>query len=447
MTLSLFLGAETVWAQEICSDLFKGSCDQEILDDGTGLVAIQTQEHEESVKGGELLIGKKDEIHKFFQQNKKLVRAQALAKLNLRCKVNNPIVNADSEECDSEIESKLVDLVSSRFKTGTSGRYQVRELSFMEDSGYLALMNKLSFGNKINVNVAEQEKKVERLFGQVKKALLDKLQKSNLETDKKQAIMDRLQRVQNKGSDCFSEVDDVSYSFLPKAFYNPGTNDFYLCRNLLNSVNSEFALTTVIAHEISHSIDPIVLRIDDPQKFGSCNTEDIEKAEAESQYANLTQCLRSSESVHATSKYVLEAKAVGRSSPYPAVLCDQNDQIGETTADWFASEVLVDVVKQNYPKLSSKQWQNGFRNTFRAKCDQQHLDEHAVEFEPHAKLQDRYNSILLANKSVREKMGCTKAYNKVQCSLDRLNTSQGTASGSTNVGSGLNSKSSAAGQR
>lgn len=429
----LFLGHPSQ-SQEICRNLHSSSCGHGIIDDGTGVAA--TRPPTGLSEADPLSAETQAEVRRFFSENRTIFRSQAFAKMNLDCE-NSPNFSTQSNICDSEIEAKLFNLVQRRRASGTAGRYEMTELVFMEESGFLGLINEVDFGGRLQVNVAEQEEKVTRLFGQVKEALIRKIESTNLSSEHKRIITSRLRQVNNLGSDCGATFGMNDY-YLPKAFYNQQTNNFLLCRNLLNQTNSEFALTTVIAHEMSHAIDPCILRYSNPEIFGEFVTNDFYRSETEFPYSNLTSCLRSSSSIRAVNLEVSQAPP--NSGPVRTSFC-HNDQIGEASSDWFASEVLVDVISQNYPNLTQDQWRNGMRNTFRLKCDQSQVD-HVDGFEPHAPVEARFNAIILANQSVRKKIGCTKvSYNKVQCSID---TPKGAASTSGPVSTG-NSNSSTGG--
>lgn len=437
LSLAVLFFGFSIQAQEICRDLHASSCEHGILDDGTGVAAVRppTGLSESDPLNAET----QAQVRRYFSDNRNLLRVQATANLNLQCESSTNFgVRADA--CDAEIQAKLFDLVQRRKATGTSGRYELPELVFMEESGFLGLINEVDFGGRLQVNVAEQEEKVTRLFGQVRDALIRKVESTNLSTEHKRIITSRLRQVNNLGSDCGAHFGMDDYH-LPKAFYNPQTNNFLLCRNLLNQTNSEFALTTVIAHEMSHAIDPCVLRFSTPDTFGNFITTDFYKSESEFPYSNLTSCLRSANSIGAVN---LEAsQAAPNSGPVHTSFC-HNDQIGEATSDWFASEVLVDVIKQNHPNLTRDQWRNGMRNTFRLKCDQSQVD-HVDGFEPHAPVEARFNAIILANSSVRERIGCARVpYNKVQCSIDTPRGSGNSGAPSTS-GSGTGSSSQGAG--
>ncbi len=431
----LFLG-QVSESQEICRNLHASSCDHGILDDGTGVAATRPPTGLSDTDPLNAIT--QAQVRRFFSENRTAFRSQSVAKMNLECELL-PNFSTQTQICDSEIETKLFNLVQRRRASGTAGRYELTELVFMEESGFLGLINEVDFGGRLQVNVAEQEEKVTRLFGQVKEALIRKIESTNLSSEHKRIITSRLRQVNNLGSDCGATFGMKDY-FLPKAFYDPQTNNFLLCRNLLNQTNSEFALTTVIAHEMSHAIDPCVLRFSNPETFGEFVTNDFYRSEVDFPYSNLTSCLRSPSSIRAVNLEV--SQAAPNSGPVRTSFC-HNDQIGEASSDWFASEVLVDVIRQNYPNLTQDQWRNGMRNTFRLKCDQSQVD-HVDGFEPHAPVEARFNAIILANQSVRERIGCANVnYNKVQCSIDAPRGAVSTNGPSTiersNSGSGSSS--------
>ena len=416
-------------AQKICSNVYESACKPGILADGTGVVAtlLPERRNETDPLNSQTLSA----LRKYFSDHRQSLRKQAIEQFNLECEANSTIVSANSNICDTEIEAKLVSLVQKRRASGTAGRYELPDLVFMEESGFLGLMNQVDFNGELQVDVSEQEQKVTRLFNQVKTAIIGKINSSNLSANDKRNMVDRINRVENRGSDCGATFG-VGDNFLPKAYYTPIGNEFFLCRNLLSRANSEFALTTVIAHEISHSIDPCILRYSNMETYGSPYVQNFYEAEANFPLANLTSCLRSSKSIKAINRNVVRAGA--NSGPVAVDYCDYSDQIGESTSDWFASEVLVEVIQQNYPNLTREQWRNGIRNTYRAKCDQAHVAQNE-DFDPHPPVEQRYNAIVLANSAVREKMGCAGVpYDKVQCSLNEARgTAPATRSNRTNL--------------
>jgi hypothetical protein len=439
LVLGVFLTSTEVFGQQICRNVYESACTPGIISDGTGVVA--TRPPEQRSANDPLTPETLSSLRNYFSSNRQVLRRQAVQQFDLQCEANLSTVSEDSDICDAEIEAKLVNLVQRRRASGTAGRYVLPELVFMEESGFLGLMNQVDFNGQLQVDVAEQEQKVSRLFKQVKTALVNKIRSSNLSAEDQRIIIDRLNRVENRGSDCGATFG-VNDDYLPKAYYTPVGNEFYLCRNLLSRANSEFALITVIAHEISHSIDPCMLRLSNMQTYGSPYVPNFHEAEARFPYANLTSCLRSRNSINAINRAVSVAPA--NSGPIAVDYCDHSDQIGESTSDWFASEVLVEVMEQNYPNLTQEQWRNGIRNTYRAKCDQGHVG-HNHDFDPHPPVEKRFNAIVLANSAVREKMGCSGVqHNKVQCSLNEPRgvssstgpTRRGSGSGSGGSGSG-----------
>lgn len=398
-------------APDICSDLFSSSCVPGVIDDSTGstVMAPRSINIQESANQNQI-------IENFLKTDLELARKQAGETLDLACNNGTKADLAASDVCDQEIRTKITELVNRRRLTGADGRYSGKELKFMEEFGFLKLLNQVQFGNYgAAVDIRAQEAKAAKLFPQIKEELLKKIRNSPLNPEKKAAVITQLNRAKNGGTDCGQELGHLSSDYLPKAFFNPADGRFFLCRNLLNQVNSEFALVTIIAHELAHSMDSCSLRILRPDIFGPHQVSDLKKGDAESPFSELINCLRSSRSVQAKNRNLiaLEQKKVSENQT-TFNYCDGSDQIDEATADWFASEIITDIISKSHPQLTQNQWRDGFRNTFRAKCDQK---QEAAEFEEHPALRNRFNANVLANSAVRKKMGCGPYHPKVQCSF------------------------------
>lgn len=376
------------------------------------------------------------QVDSFFNENRNTIRREAITTLNLNCEAGLDTTNPENfAGCDTEIKTRLNELIGRRQKEGGTGLYDAEELQLMESTGFLGLINSVQFGTQATVNIAEQEEKTAKLFPQIRQALLEKIESTQIEPRKKQLIKDRLMRVNFGGTDCARTFQGLAKDYLPKAFFEPGSGNFFMCRNLLNTVNSEFALVTIIAHELAHSIDSCNLRYSMPEEFGPTSTTNFQQSEQNFVYSNLTNCLRSSLSVGAKIQYI---SSTGEMQTPEIDYCDDTDQLRESLPDWFASEVITGIIERNHPNLTQEQWRNGMRNTFRAKCDQSHVDHHDG-FDPHPEVRDRYNSNILANRQIRDRMGCGSVpYNKVQCSVDRL-PAELTSSGTRNQQGGSSS--------
>ncbi|MGZ3691518.1 MAG: M48 family metalloprotease [Pseudobdellovibrio sp.] len=409
----------------ICSDLYTGSCDPGVMDDGTGVTLLA----DNSVKPSPQVIA--TQVQNFFNANKSLLRRQAYDILKLSCKAGvNPQDVENSNACDAEISQRLLQLVSAREEKGSNGVYVAEELSFMESTGFLNLINTVQFGAQMTTDIESEEAKAARLFPQVKEALIQKIESTNIDPSKKRLLEDRLRRVEFAGSNCGDTFEGLAPNYLPKAFFDGG-NKFYMCRNLLNTMTSEFSLVAVMAHEIAHSIGPCNLRTSDSQNFGSPVAKNLQEADRQFVFGDLVRCLRSSSSVHAVNLKALQ----NDQAPHAAIdyCSDYDDQIEESASDWFASEVLTDIMSKNHPELTRDQWRTGMRNTFRVKCDQTDIE---VAFDTHPAVRDRFNAMILPNAKIREKMGCSSVPSpKVQCSMQGAVT-PGSSSGS-GTGSGV----------
>lgn len=419
-----FLMSINGFADEICTDLYEKSCDVGVIQDGTGVTIVSDSHNLQS--HDHLQVDKTIDEH--FKRNKNAFKASAALILQIICP------NSESSTCDKKIISKISELISKRLKTGGVAKYSESELIFMEEIEFIALLNEIQFGKTYQYNIEEQEDKVDQLFPQIKQAMIKKIESSSLEVEKKLFIVDQLKAITTWSSNCGTYYKNNDLDIVAKGALDAYDKVFFLCKSYLSQNSSVFALTTIIAHELAHGIGPCLLKSGASNLFGQKESVNFTRIEKSFAYSNLTQCLRSEDSVQAKNKYISEQ---GLDEKITINYCNHSDQIEEAVADWFASEVIVEVINKNYPDLTQSQWRNGFRNTFRAKCDQKKLDMHKG-FDPHPSLIDRYNSILLANFSVRKKMGCENIeYEKKQCSLNdsssNLNTKQNTSSTNENL--------------
>ncbi len=102
-------------------------------------------------------------------------------------------------------------------------------------------------------------KRVERVFTQAQADLLEEVKNLPLTPVEREMMTNRITTVQlslpypdpnllGSSADCSSTAQN--------AFYSPNYHKFTMCAGFFNSFKSDSALYAVIAHEISHSIDP-----------------------------------------------------------------------------------------------------------------------------------------------------------------------------------------------
>jgi hypothetical protein len=102
----------------------------------------------------------------------------------------------------------------------------------------------------------------------------------------------------------------------------------------------------------------------------------------------------------------LEQEGEGGPPPPENAFCEQ-DQIGESVADWISGEILPAYIKKHYPKLSREQRQTGFANVFRGMCaGEEMFPGERPRFDVHPDSFRRANFLLLAQPQVRRQMGC-----------------------------------------
>jgi hypothetical protein len=129
----------------------------------------------------------------------------------------------------------------------------------------LALYRKESFnlkGQILEAKYAEHPnwRRIEGLFDQVKKDLVAEIQGLEIDDQQKQAMLKRIDSVKLSlpyPSPDQMDASDSCASTEVNAFYSAQVNSFSVCAGMFNSFQSESALYFVMAHEISHSVDPL----------------------------------------------------------------------------------------------------------------------------------------------------------------------------------------------
>lgn len=251
----------------------------------------------------------------------------------------------------------------------------------------------------------ELKKKIEtQLFPDAKKILIKKIQDMTIENKTKELMIEKIRSIKYGGVNC---SDDISLSIdgdlIPNAQYVTKKNAFSICDGLLLRGQSDFHLMFVIAHELSHSIDPC--GIQDSYNESIQNFSDEIKM-AEKQYAlpNLIKCLRDSDSIEASRKEkklwdLFDKKTKSK------VFC-QNDQIGESIADWFSMEVTSSYIESKFPQLTKPEALSAISNIWKPLCQDSDQSHDAKSFNVHPPDEDRVNRLFLANPKIRQFLGC-----------------------------------------
>jgi hypothetical protein len=212
--------------------------------------------------------------------------------------------------------------------------------------------------------------------------------------------------------------------------YLPTQNAFKYCSGLRIQNDSEFQMAFIMAHELTHSIDPCGISIG-PEDYRFKYTPDASREKAENEYPipGVIKCLRSEKSIHAGFFKPNQMMASGYGQvgpgggymPDPSMMpptkptsklplfCDK-DQIGESFSDWMAAEVTPEYIQKNFPKLSVDQYRNGYSNIWRGICEDEVAKTLNPNFgyDPHPDQVDRTNRLILAQPTIRKQMNCTK---------------------------------------
>jgi hypothetical protein len=175
------------------------------------------------------------------------------------------------------------------------------------------------------------------------------------------------------------------------ALYDDAINKIRICRGLANSVTSRFALSTALAHEITHSIDPCTLRA--PSKPSEPKLSNLEEYDKQSPWAPLIECLRK--------KGSFDAKFIAKE--YRAENC-REDQIVEAVPDFIAAEVVGSLIKKGkLPAANPDEAMLGLKNALRFGCGSTDSGRNG---DPHSSIEIRVERSLALQPDIRKALQC-----------------------------------------
>lgn len=266
------------------------------------------------------------------------------------------------------------------------------------------------------------------IIERVKLKLIEKINSSNATNSAKNYLTSKIRNISFEGTDCSRlRGQKVPHLVLPNAFYDGARNSITVCSGLLMRTDSEFQLTAIVAHELSHSIDPcsIALLPGQSSGFSYSNPSDLETSTREHPFGSVLNCLRTPDSVEAKR---LSPSCIRRMQQRPRnpenepanPFC-RVDQITESFSDWSSANITAELMSERLPPstpLTSQQFRDGYTNFARTFCGNDGLyDVNGSGCDSHPSHRSRIDRILMANPRVYSQMSCSlpKPIVPVQC--------------------------------
>ncbi|MBX3033895.1 MAG: hypothetical protein KF865_08215 [Bdellovibrionaceae bacterium] len=437
--LTMFLSVAPIAAQAqvppICNDLARISCAPGTHKDATGEVISSSTFQKKMADYAEKSRGRIEERFKKYLDDpeKSYFKDQALAAFGLK---KSPQCLSESSEDQKSCNDNLLDALTTLTQrqimgsmmpmAGITQGMNLKEISYvMQSHEYQTVVSDLSQQGRVDLLDAKMEKKIQdRIFPDIKALIAQRIGQLSIPDAQKKFMIGKIKGIRFDGSDCSdmtpNATQGLSPLLTPNAFYNPTKNIFKYCSGFSQQSNSEFQIAMVIAHELSHSIDPCFIGYG-PQDLGFKyqNKGATEKLEKQFPFRNVISCLRRSDSIGAKKAagtffagYGHGHGAVGSSDGTkrvePEPFCDA-DQITESFSDWLAMEILPSYIEKNH-KLDQRQYQDGYANAYRMLCWQMDPNN-PVGVHPNAA--ERINKIVLSQPKARGQMGCPERHSEI----------------------------------
>jgi len=467
----------------LCQDMFKFTCAPGEYNDGTGQ-AISTGAMEEKMaqtRAKLLPLAKESFLKTLRNPENVYFRKLAVSTLGLT-HAPQCAANVKDENCINSIADTLAKLTLKKLYLDPSSLMGMGGMGFGQPfPGFTDLVQLTSNSvfkdterdfverTKKEIKNVDFENKInKKIFPEVRKLLMKTIDDRVVDPKIRQTLKEKISGIAFKGTNCEflgpmpdGEPMAIAMLFVPNAFYDPRSHTFQYCNGFLLSNQSEFQIVQIIAHELSHSIDPCNVSIGPADfKFNYTNVTDTAASEKEFPFQNLISCLRSEQSVHAikigvpqiptipeplpsqipspipsqepgsqpsptgpvrtlSGKSVAQALGNGNQLILPSFCA--NDQIGEAFCDWVAAEIVPEYMQKNHPGLSRDQLRTGYSNAWRGLCDNLNPTPHSPQ-DVHSSLEDRLNKIMLQNPKIRKQMGCTTQPSKGAVYCDPAST-------------------------
>jgi hypothetical protein len=288
-----------------------------------------------------------------------------------------------AQDCESKREQTVVDLLE---RESVGGKTPYRDVDLYD---IYSLIGEPGF-EKISARAADEyhllltpqavrDDVQGPFFDRLKKLAKERIEKLRMPEEIRGRILARMDKVELRAGSCGLVREEQLY---PETLTFSGLNDdIRICEAALVKVNSRIALASLILHELGHTFDPCHIA---DRKNGLMTYILNRPRDAQYPLAELVNCLRKPESGGAKFN-----ENCGK------------DQIGETVADWFRSEILPRLIAEDYKSMTLKERRAAYLNAAWRTCVTTRLPEY-----PSGEI--RVNALLSAQPEVRDQIGCPR---------------------------------------
>lgn len=415
------------WGDEhpVCKDLFKRACAPGSRQDGTGRVLSATEMRDKVVAiEGKFSGDVKKDVKKFIQDPS---RKDLINRILSAANVDLDTCESEPKVCQDSAENWLYEYTRDQLFGGhdisdrPASRKPVPLIALDMDDDFQKLTD--NYKSKIQDELTDKklQKKVgEDIFPKLKQLMIERLEKADLPKGVRSRMITRVKALKYSNKNCHQEM--TSWHLLPNAFQMK--NEVRLCTSVLAMNTSEFAIASLLGHELAHVIDPC--NMVDPHGGILNDITPASYLEVDNIFPlkGVLSCLRKDSSIWARTMDQLEdpneadqvrgsaegndPDNTGKDRPpnFSQDACREGDQISEALCDYLSAEILTKYISQNH-QLTTQQYRDGFANAGATGCVGD------IKGSPkYASFERRVNGILLAHPEVREKMGCKQEHSK-----------------------------------
>jgi putative hemolysin len=359
-------------------------------------------------------------------------------------------------DCEQELARTLAAYIKEDLMYEIDRSVQITDSDrYMQIIDYTPIVRNFitSYRSRIEQRIATEDKvaSIRTKFNKTRDAMIRKIQSLPISDANKQVMLTRLRSMNFNADSCETLGRKL---FEPNAFYaGIPSNSVTYCPSKFLQMDSDFQIYQLLLHEVSHSVAACNLGFINPettvlQPFNNNLPALRQQLDSFSSTPELTQCLRRSDSSGAracgidslncdfgtdTAKELCRVRVASEKEKGPIKVCDlaqTQDQADESISDWFAAELLPELIEADHPQLTPEQWKAGLANASEQYCTTRfqslavnirHQQESGMICESHPDDHIRVNSILMANPHIRNKLNCPQNSGPTYCSYGQPN--------------------------
>lgn len=272
---------------------------------------------------------------------------------------------------------------------------------------------------------AQREVKLQSLFATTKKSIIAKIRNEVADANAAERMIKNIESYKYSADLCLNSNLDKPFDILTSRAVSSSTNEIGFCPIMSTYEASDAEIVHILAHEISHSIDPCNLsQLSSNTKKSSKEfplptykeatwKKDYANYLSELPYGSVLSCLRQPRSLAAQFRDPTHKSFVDAGNSAAVSQICHNDQINEAFSDWIANDIALEFLKGQDESRKGLEPKSEVKKLLRLACGSDYGEQ---DLFLHPSSVDRINGGLMTHKITRKILDChSPAMKKSAC--------------------------------